>query len=146
MVLSNRVFQIAVRSITLYFAHFILVLIVGLLFGITFYQTSYIIDESKDYVPLAILLMLNTCIYVQIFKVPHLVRSYQIFLHERKNDVYGVAAPLLAEFVVVVFFTVTYFPGCLAHYVIVGFPFQAFGQIMLVISLVSASFCSHALP
>jgi hypothetical protein len=143
MVLLNRVFQIAIRSITLYFAHFIIVLITGLLFGITFYQTKYIIDESKDDVPLAILLMLNTCIYVQIFKIPHLVRSYQIFLHERHNDVYGVAAPLLAEFVAAVFFTICYFPGCLAHYATVGLPFQAFGQILLIISLVSDWLCCY---
>lgn len=135
-VLLRREIVIAYRTITLYTTHVLLVIVTGLMFGITFYNTKFNIDPSKEYAPLGILLMLNSCIYTQIFKIPHLVKSYQIFLHERKNDVYGVAAPLIAELLVVVLSTISYFPGCIIQLLIMNYPMHSLGQILMVAAVV----------
>lgn len=136
-VLIKRDFTLAARDPTLYYLQVMLVLMFGFLIGAVFFSLNYRIDESLNYVPAALLWIVMMNMYIPVFKVYHLMKNDERFLHEHANNTYTVLEAWTAELITVMILLVLYIPGAAVAYFMVGLPARAFPFCMLVFWMVS---------
>lgn len=136
-ILVARDYTIAGRDPSLYFLQFVLVLMFGFLIGACFFQLNYRIDRTVNYVTGSLLWIIMMMIYMQVFKVYHLMKAKERFEHEQNNNAYSVLAAWTADLVSVSTLLICYLPGTTIAYFMIGLPGKAFPFIMLLMWMVS---------
>lgn len=132
-----RDFVIAARDPSLYYLQFVLVLVFGFLIGAGFFQLGFEINSRITNVPSGLLWIVMLMCYVLIFKVYHLSRSNIRFKHEASNNTYSVFAYWLAELTTTSILLVSFTPGGVIAYFMMGLPSKAYPFLILLFWLVS---------
>lgn len=132
LALLKRELLVASRDPTLYYLQFVLAVMYGVMIGAVFYQLDYKIDASMYFIPGGILWICLVTIYAHIFKVYHIVKSYERFLHERANHACSTLAYWLVELTMSALSYVVYIPGVVMAYFMEGFPGHAFPYLILL--------------
>lgn len=135
--LIMRDFVIAARDPSLYYLQFVLVLVFGFLIGAGFFQLGFEIDSRITNVPSGLLWIVMLNCYVLIFKVYHLSRSNIRFKHEASNNTYSVFAYWLAELTTTSILLISFTPGGVIAYFMMGLPSKAYPFLILLFWLVS---------
>jgi len=136
--LIMRDFVIAARDPSLYYLQFVLVLVFGFLIGAGFFQLGFEINSRITNVPSGLLWIVMLMCYVLIFKVYHLSRSNIRFKHEASNNTYSVFAYWLAELTTTSILLVSFTPGGVIAYFMMGLPSKAYPFLILLFWLVSS--------
>jgi len=140
LTLLKRNFVIAARYPSLYYLQFSLSGGLGFVVGSTFLSLKYEIADNGQGPSAAILWLTLISIYIQILKIPHLSRSYQLFRHEHSNQHYSVLPYFLADLLSSALLLISVLPGVALGYFLIGFPSKGFLFTMLVSWLVRIAF------
>lgn len=130
--LLMRDFTLAYRDPSLYYLQFVLVCMFGFLVGSTFFDLSHEINAEMTNITGGLLWIVLMMTYIQIFKVYHLSRSNRRFKHEVTNNTYNLFAFWLAELTATAILLISFIPGTVVAYFMMGLPGKAYPFLLFL--------------
>ena len=129
--LIKREMLIAKRDLTFVYLQVALVLAFGLLIGAGFFQLDYNIDSTMTFIPGGILWIMMMMVYTNVFKIYHMNEGNIRLEHELANGSYSVLANFFAQMTTTSLLLVTYMPGVVLAFYMIGFPSVALPGMLL---------------
>lgn len=129
--LVARDFTLAYRDPSLYYLQFVLVTFFGFLVGACFYSVDRTIAKTSNVTGGLLWIVMMMC-YIQVFKVYHLSRSDQRTRHEISNNTYHVVAFWLSELTSTSILLLTFLPGTILAYFMMGLPGDAYPFLLFL--------------
>jgi ABC-type multidrug transport system ATPase subunit len=129
--LVKRDLLIAKRDLTFVYLQVALVLTFGFLIGAGFFQLNYDIDGTMTFIPGGILWIMMMMVYVNVFKVYHMNQGNIRLEHELANGSYFVFSYFCAQLTTTSLLLLTYMPGVILAYFMIGFPAVALPGMLL---------------
>ena len=137
-VLFERSTMVARRDLTLYVLQFILNSFYGFMVGAEFYMLPTRIGTRQNDYTNGIVWLVFVATYLQVFKVYFLMTWKQRFHHEHANSSFSTSAWSLATFLSTALFTfITFIPGLVVGYFMMGMPSASIGYVIYVLFLVA---------
>lgn len=135
--LLYRDFTLAYRDPSLYYLQFLLVSMFGFLVGAAFFNLKPKIDARIVDIPSGLLWIAMMMIYIQVFKLYHLSKADQRYRHEIANQTYFTLAYFLAELTATSVLLISFIPGTVCAYFMMGLPSSAYPFLLFVYWMVS---------
>jgi energy-coupling factor transporter ATP-binding protein EcfA2 len=129
--LVKRDLLIAKRDLTFVYLQVALVLAFGFLVGAGFFQLNYRIDGTMTFIPGGILWVMMMMVYTNVFKVYHMNQGNIRLEHELANGSYSVLAFFWAQMTTTSLLLLSYMPGVVLAFYMMGFPSAALPGMLL---------------
>ena len=120
--LVKRDLLVAKRDLTFVYLQVALVLAFGFLVGAGFFQLNYRIDGTMTFIPGGILWVMMMMVYTNVFKVYHMNLGNIRLEHELANGSYTVPAHFCAQLTTTSLLLLSYMPGVILAFFMMGFP------------------------
>mmetsp|Transcript_17556 Transcript_17556/g.33104 ORF Transcript_17556/g.33104 Transcript_17556/m.33104 type:complete len:1326 (-) Transcript_17556:147-4124(-) len=135
--LVKRDLLIAKRDLTFVYLQVALVMAFGFLVGAGFFQLNYRIDGTMTFIPGGILWVMMMMVYTNVFKVYHMNKGNIRLEHELANGSYTVIAYFFAQITTTSLLLVSYMPGVILAFFMMGFPAVSLPGMLLAAWLVA---------
>lgn len=135
--LVKRDLLIAKRDLTFVYLQVALVLAFGFLVGAGFFQLNYRIDGTMTFIPGGILWVMMMMVYTNVFKVYHMNQGNIRLEHELANGSYTVLAFFFAQITTTSLLLLSYMPGVILAFFMMGFPAKVLPGMLLAAWMVA---------